>query len=175
MKIYLAGYISEKVLDQCTKWREIVKQSNTNLPIDWLDPLSGHQETTITNSGLSSNIPPGGIFYRDLQAVLSADLVIANLDTFGQSRPLTGTIFEMAWCRLGNIPLIVITDDPNYKYHPFILFSAAIIAQSVEELIKKEYIAYFCSHEVNNEISPECFCTADNFAERYQEKMRKHG
>jgi nucleoside 2-deoxyribosyltransferase len=92
---------------------------------------------------LKSNIPGNAIVHRDYKCVKSADLLVVNMDTFGEQRPLTGTIYELAWAWVDHKPVIIITDEEKYSEHPFIKDTASIIVSSVDELIEKKYINYF--------------------------------
>ena len=75
--------------------------------------------------------------------------MVVNLDTFGEIRPLTGTIYELAWAWEQHKPVIIITTERNYKEHPFIKDTASVIVSSLEELIEKRYINYFYKGTVN--------------------------
>ena len=148
MNIYLAGYISGKKLDECLAWRKKIRQYFDLKPkwhgeIAFLDPLNGKKFGEIDAEGLKSNIPGKAFVKRDYKCVKIADLLIVNLNTFGESRPLTGTIYELAWAWLHKIPVIVITTDVNYLEHPFIKDTACIIVSSVEEILEKDYIEYY--------------------------------
>ena len=148
MNIYLAGFISGNVLDKCLAWRKKIREHFDLRPkwhgeITFLDPLNGQKAEEINEEGLKSNIPGKAFVKRDHKCVKIADLLIVNLDTFGETRPLTGTIYELAWAWLYNIPVIIITTDPNYKEHPFIKDTACIMVSSVEEILEKDYIEYY--------------------------------
>lgn len=155
-KIYLAGYISEKKLDKCLAWRQQIRKYYENwkgkerYPIDFLDPLNG-EFGNITKQGLQCVIPGKALVYRDYNSIKIADLLVANLNTFGGKRPLTGTIYELAWAWEMKKPVIVITEDDNYKFHPFIVDTAAIIVKSVDELLQEKLINYFFKGKVSAE------------------------
>jgi len=123
--------------------KTIVGYRKEKYPITWLDPLNGQEIGTITSKGLKSNIPGKAFVHRDFNCVKMADLLIANLDTFGDTRPLTGSIYELAWGWYFKTPTIIITTEQNYKEHPFIVDTASIIVPSVDELLEKKYINYF--------------------------------
>ena len=150
---YLAGYISGAKISECTEWRKRIRSYYLNKGWDqlvFLDPLNGDERETIDDEGLSSSVIPGkALVYRDYQSVKNSDLIIANLDTFGQERPLTGTIYELAWAWNFKIPVIVITENHRYIKHPFIQDTASMIVSSVEELIEKKYLNYFYKGQVS--------------------------
>lgn len=148
MKIYLAGYISGNKLTECLAWRKKIREHFDVNPkwhgqITFLDPLNGKDFEMIDAEGLKSNIPGKAFIGRDHKCVKIADLLIVSLDTFGEPRPLTGTIYELAWAWLYKTPVIVITQDRYYSEHPFIQDTAGIIVSSVDELLDKEYIQYY--------------------------------
>ncbi len=149
MKVYLAGYISGNVMDQCVAWRKQICDHYNNwkgqerYPIEWLDPLNSGESDSIDPEGLKSDLPPNMIVHKDLMAVKHSDLIVANLDTFGESRPLIGTACELAWSYLLDKPIIVISDNPQYTNHPFIKVFASVIVNSVEEMLEKKYINKF--------------------------------
>ena len=162
--IYLVGYISGKKIKECSEWRKRIREHYDNwksdekpmlslltkskeskrYPICWLDPLNGKDFEDIDSEGLKADgVTPEAIMHRDYQCVKSCDMLVANLDTFGCVRPLTGTMFELAWAYDDHKPVIVITEDPNYINHPFIKETASIIVPTVDELLDSKIINYF--------------------------------
>jgi nucleoside 2-deoxyribosyltransferase len=146
--IYLAGFICGNKIKECTDWRkEIInyfyKNPKWNNQIKILDPLNGKDLETIDKEGLKSNIPGTAFVPRDHKCVKDSDLIIVNLETFGEKRPVIGTIFELAWAWIYRKPVITITTEDYYKHHPFIQASSAIIVNSVEEILENKYIQYF--------------------------------
>jgi hypothetical protein len=153
IKIYLCGFIGgEHVYDKCAGWRNKLIDyyylcSGTDLPPDiiWMNPLEGKKRTTLGNDGLKSNIPTNAIVQRDYQSVIRADILIANLDNFGENRQLLGSWFEIAWAFENKIPIIIITDNKLYSLHPFITYVSAAIYDNVDKLIDDKIIEYFIS------------------------------
>jgi len=149
MKVYLAGFIQGSKIDECKAWRLKIAEhyatwkGGTKYPITWLDPLNGKDLATITPDGLKSSTPRNSIVHRDYKCINDCDLVVANMDTFGESRPLTGTICELAWAWDKHKPIIMITDDAKYYMHPFLDYFASAIVSSVDELLEKKLINYF--------------------------------
>ena len=142
--IYLAGYIQGSVLKECISWRKRIREHYDNwkgagvaYPIIWMDPLNGEEK--VSDDGLTSSVPPQGIFTRDYQCVKRADILIVNTDTFGENRPLLGTIFEMAWAFEHHVPVIMITKDTMYREHPFLKNNISWYVESVEELLTKKF------------------------------------
>jgi hypothetical protein len=164
MKVYLAGYIQGSKLKECYEWRRrirehydhwkkpiyeigkpnvVVSYTEEKYPIIWLDPLNGKDFATITPDGLKSSCPPHAIVHRDFNCVMNADLLIANMNTFGESRPMTGTICEMAWAWEHRKPIIMISKEKKYREHPFTSLFSSWIVESVDELLDKKCINYF--------------------------------
>jgi hypothetical protein len=149
IKIYLCGYIGgPAVIDKCIAWRREIVDYYTNYkenkyPIIWMDPLDGKNLNFLDKYGLRSNIPSHAIIHRDYQCVVRADLLIANMDTFGEERPLIGSVCEIAWAWDKRIPVIMITENPMYIEHPFTEYMASHIVKSVQDLIDKKIINYY--------------------------------
>lgn len=149
IKVYLAGYIQKSVIEECKAWRKKIREHYTKwkggkeYPIVWFDPLNGEEKAEITPSGLVTNIPSNAIVHRDYQCVVKADVIVANMDTFGQDRPLTGTLFELAWAYEHRKPVILITNEDRYKYHPFMTNTASYIVESVDELLDEKILNFF--------------------------------
>ena len=144
MKIYLAGYISGKHIKKCAEWRIKIREHYNRKcwDIKWLDPLNGKEFAEITEDGLKSSVPAEAIFDRDLMSVKEADLVIANLETYGEARPPFGTHCELAWAGFEHKPIVIITKDINYIEHPFVKRMVSWIVPDVETLIKLRIINY---------------------------------
>jgi len=166
MKVYLAGFIQGTKLEECVAWRKRIREHYDNwkttldnddkklfpkgipavvkYPITWLDPLNGKELATISQDGLKSSCPPHAIVHRDFNCVMDADLIIANMNTFGEKdRGLCGTICELAWAWEHRKPIIMITNEVKYSEHPFTALFASWIVKDVDELLEKKCINYF--------------------------------
>jgi len=134
--IYLAGYISGKKLKECIEWRKYLRTyyASKGWSIVWLDPLKG-----LT----ARDIEPHAIVHRDYNSVKKANLIVANLNTFGQERPSVGTFCELAWAWEQKKPIVIITEKEYYIKHPFINYFASWIVKNVEEVVGKKIIPYF--------------------------------
>lgn len=145
LKIYLAGFMSEKKLKETTEWRLRVRDYYIakGWPIAFLDPWNGKEINNVTENGLKSNIPPKAIVTRDFDSVSESDLIVANLDTFGETRPPVGTLSEITWGWMMKKPVICITDNPNYFNHPFIKEFCCWIIPNIETLFSERIIDYF--------------------------------
>jgi hypothetical protein len=131
--IYEAGYMSGNKLRECTEWRKKIrsryryyeKDKDNNwvaFPVAFLDPFNGKEFKTISKDGVTSHIPPTAIRKADRMSVQKADIIIANMQTFGESRPMIGTHHEMCWASEWQKPIILICDKADlelYKTHPF--------------------------------------------------------
>lgn len=146
MKCYLAGFMSGDKLKETTEWRKkirahyAVKAWND---LVFLDPYNGKDINTITKDGLKSNVPPNAIVHRDYKCVDEADLIVANMNTFGSDRPLTGTMCELAWAWQLKKPIVLITKNKNYVEHPFLSYFASWVVGDVNELLNEKVIDYF--------------------------------
>jgi hypothetical protein len=163
MYCYLAGYMSGEKLKETTEWRKQIRKHYRewekkilgkegtgfkekyewlSFPISFLDPYNGKEFETIDKKGLTSSIPANAIIHGDYMSVSRADIIIANMCTFGASRPMTGTNWELAWAWQMKKPFVLITNDVNYKTHPF-TSQASWIVSSVEELLEKKILETF--------------------------------
>lgn len=146
-KIYLAGYINDKKLDECSEWRKKVAQyyRNESYPIVFLDPLNGKNLDEIENGGLKAQgLSDNAIFEGDMLSIKNSDLLIANLDKFGLQRDMTGTISEMAIAHYHfRIPIITITTEEQYRKHPFIIRFTSEFVDNVDEMLERKRINYY--------------------------------
>ena len=150
MRVYLAGFIQGNKIIECTSWRkEIVGYYHLNPDISFLDPFSGKDLSSISGDGLNSSTPRNAIVHRDYAAVTSSDLIVANMNTFGESRPPIGTICELAWAWDKKIPIVLISEDKNYLNHPFVSYFTSIAVPDVEYLLRHDVIGYFYKGIVN--------------------------
>lgn len=151
MKVYLAGYMAGNVDKQCKEWRLRLRNHYLNwgedgaYPICFLDPYNGPESKDIHPQGLTLSIPANAIRDGDKLSVKHADVVVVNIDTFGQKRASWGTPTEMAWALdKYEHPVICIVPDHlgDMNGHPFI-GRASWIVKSVDELIEKGCLEYF--------------------------------
>jgi len=148
LSIYLAGFIQGDVIDECTSWRKQIREHYNNwkggrYPITWLDPLNGEKFAEISPDGLKGSMPPNAIVHKDYTCVKKCDLIVVNMDTFGQDRGLCGTICELAWGWQMHKAIIMITKEDRYIQHPFLSYFSSWIVPSVDELIDKKIINEF--------------------------------
>jgi nucleoside 2-deoxyribosyltransferase len=151
MKIYLAGAINPKTIEQCKEWRSKIKNHYNNYkgqkyPISaWLDPLNGEEYLDIKINDFENKELKGNtaniILYKDYKSVIAADLIICNTDTFGSERPLIGTLFELAWAWEHHKPVVVIDSNNLLRDYPFT--QSFIFYNSVEEMLNKKVINLF--------------------------------
>lgn len=149
MKTYLCGFICGNKLASCIEWRKKIRDHYENwkdagypYPIEWLDPLNGDVLSSITGDGLASSVDPHVIIHRDYQSVLKSDLIVANLDTFGEERPPIGTICEIALGWEHHKPIIIITENDKYREHPFLAYFASAFVKNVADLLERKLINY---------------------------------
>jgi len=149
MKVYLAGLMSGEKLKETVSWRVQIREHYSNwknsgkpYPILFEDPYSGPELESIDPKGYTSNIPARAIIMGDYMSVKNADIIVANLNSFGGSREPLGTQWELAWCWQLQKPFIIISEDEKYSRHPFTA-QACIFCKSVEELINQKWLNYF--------------------------------
>jgi hypothetical protein len=144
MKIYLAGYISGTKIKECTDWRMQVRNHYASMgwDIEFLDPLNGKELGTITPDGLKCAVPGSALFHRDYMAVSNSDLIVANLNRYGEDRVPVGTISELAWAWTMHKPIVLITTESQYLHHPFMTQFVSWFVPDVETLLKEKIINY---------------------------------
>lgn len=121
--IYLAGLIDINAPESLL-WRErVIVQLNDIFEVR--SPLRG-------KGNLAENTRDGGltctcasnkaILLRDRNDVRESNIILANLETFGSTRSLIGTIAELAWSWDQKLPIIAIAKKENKIMwnHPFI-------------------------------------------------------
>jgi nucleoside 2-deoxyribosyltransferase len=147
--VYLAGYISGNKIKECLEWRNTIIEYYKESNYQFINPLCGHSLNRISKEGLSSDIPNKALVYKDYNSVVSSNLIIVNLNTFGEKRPLIGTICELAWAWYKKIPVIAIGNKENYTHHPFLEEFITIKLNSVCELLDTDYLSFFTERENN--------------------------
>jgi nucleoside 2-deoxyribosyltransferase len=147
VKVYLAGLIQGSHIEECKAWRKKIREhymhwkEGMEYPIVWLDPLNGEEK--VSKDGLTSSVPPNAIIHRDYQCVIKSDIVLVNMETFGSDRPLTGTLFEIAWAWEHHKPIIMISSDRKYMEHPFLKNMVSNFVSSVDELLEQKIINFY--------------------------------
>lgn len=131
--IYLAGYMSGNKLIETMGWRKEIRKHYKEyeldeegemvaFPLAFLDPYNGKEFESISDDGVKSHIPPTAIRKADKMSVTKADIIIANMNTFGEHRPMIGTHHEICWAMEADKPVILICEERDlelYKNHPF--------------------------------------------------------
>lgn len=88
MYVYLAGRIAGNCIDKCLAWRKQIVNHYANYknrgvyPISFLDALNSKEADSVDKLGLTSNIPPGLIYDKDILSVQKADVVVANMEDY---------------------------------------------------------------------------------------------
>ncbi len=171
--IYAGGYMSGEKLNETMAWRKLLRNryklyeededgNIVSFPIAVLDPYNGKEFKTIDQKGLTSSIHPNAIYDGDLMSVKKADIIVANIDTFGCDRPMIGTYWELGLADEMGKPFIIIAPDKkagertniitglteDYTFydiaisHPF-LCRASVIVKSVQQLIDEKHLEIF--------------------------------
>ncbi len=136
-RIYLAGLISTDYPQSLDWRREVTPRLAKHFEV--LNPLRGMLNKSFVDGGLNHpDLSSKDITLRDRSDVLSSDIILAHLDTFGSPRPLTGTIAELAWAWEIHIPVIGVaeTDNSLMRSHPFIVEFVAHYFNTLEESIR---------------------------------------
>lgn len=138
-KVYLAGPITGESWQEANEWREDFKrQFESNYPqLIGYSPLRHktylQNETKIHHSYEDTVFSSQrGIFARDLNDVLTADLVFVNL--LNTKIISVGTVMEIAWAQGFNIPRIVVMEkENNIHEHPMIREACPFRVETLDE------------------------------------------
>lgn len=112
--VYLAGPITGLTYDGATDWRAYAKQKLNDVGLRSLSPLRAQEHLrevgvlTADCAGygeMSALTTPRGIFIRDRLDATTCSAVLVNL--LGAERVSQGSICEISWAHLRQIPVIV--------------------------------------------------------------------
>ncbi len=70
------------------------------------------------------------LFNRDKNDVITSDALLVNL--YGATKVSIGTMFEIAWAHILNIPTVVVMESENIHVHPFVSEAASFVVPSLE-------------------------------------------
>jgi len=134
--IYLAGFISTEHPETFAWRQEALSWLSGYFKV--LSPLRGKQDLKAESKdgGLTTTKHTNrDIIARDYGDVLRSDLFLVHLENFGSTRPLLGTIYELAWAWDRKIPVVAICNSNNYlmRQHPFVEQTVCHYFESVEQ------------------------------------------
>lgn len=150
--IYLAGFISTDH-PETFAWREEAERSlqgralkNRFTHLDVLNPCrsKGELRAFSKDGGVTSeNLTPRDIILRDYHDVTHSNVILVNLDNYGSTRPLVGTICELAWAWEERIPVVAFCSPDNYlmRNHPFIQEFVSHYFDTLEDAV--EFIVHY--------------------------------
>lgn len=136
--VYLAGPITGTTYEECTEWREKVKEM-----VDWsistLSPMRGKQFIKERSSSIGivmsyedSPLASGkGINTRDYNDVRRADAIFVNF--LGADKVSIGTVMEIAWARAFSIPVVCVMEKDNIHQHAMLNYACGYIVETLEE------------------------------------------
>jgi len=139
MIVYLAGLISTDH-PQSLEWRDDAAfKLDSGWGIDSLSPLRGKDMTTSKDGGIST--PDQGsksIIVRDYNDIRQADVMLVNFNLWGSTRPLVGSLMELAWAWEMKMPVVAVCDkgDRLMRDHPFIKECVSHYCETVEKAIE---------------------------------------
>ena len=137
--LYPAGSIRGKTYEEANEWRKILQELLWHKMI-LLNPLRGKEELkgqviTLELMEASTNplIQPKGVVRRDLWDIRRCDAMIVNL--LDAEEVFQGTIFEMGFAHALLKPIVVMMEDDNIHYHPFVTETASFVVPTLEEAV----------------------------------------
>jgi nucleoside 2-deoxyribosyltransferase len=137
--VYLAGLISTDHPASLV-WRTIAEPMLEARDFRVLSPLRGKANLSQVSpdGGVSHpDLSPKDIVLRDYNDIVNSDVILMHLETFGSTRPLLGTVAEMAWAWKLRIPIVAVANLSNYlmRSHPFVREFVAHYFETVEEAV----------------------------------------
>lgn len=75
------------------------------------------------------------IIFRDYWDIRQSDVLLTCLDDFGNSRPLVGTLMELAWAWEARKPVVAFAATPLMLNHPFVKESVGRYCADLDEAI----------------------------------------
>ena len=93
---------------------------------------------SISEDGLTSNIPSALFCARDLEDVAQSDVMLIYVPQ-GLDRQSIGTWAEFGWAIWAQIPVIIIVDpdDISTRFHPFVTTWASYVAEDLEDALNR--------------------------------------
>lgn len=137
--VYLAGPIANTSYEDCTGWREYVKDMVDEEEILTLSPMRGKQFIaersrggTVAQSYEDSPLASiKGINMRDYNDVKRADAIF--VDFLGATKVSIGTVMEIAWARAFSIPVICVMEKDNIHQHCMLNYACGVIVETLED------------------------------------------
>lgn len=151
--VYLAGImLGGEAQAPTVEWRHKVRKHYENYKgqgmyeISFLDPWNGEVDAVISADGVTNlTVSANTIFQGDVCAIKKANLIVANFNQFGSSRPSVGTYFECGMALALGKPLILIVPPEEFdrwSKHPF-TSQACAIYKSVDEFLNAKILNWF--------------------------------
>ncbi len=137
MKLYLAGPITGCTYDGATNWRVVASRYLKPYGITCFSPMRGKEYLSKEQEiAISYTLPEHymsqakHLVNRDKNDVMTSDALLVNLH--GATRVSIGTMFEIAWAHILNIPSVVVMELDNIHVHPFVSEAASFMVPSLE-------------------------------------------
>lgn len=139
--VYLAGLISTEH-PKSLEWRtsRAIKVWAAVNSVRLLDPLRGKGvlgEVT-TDGGITCSVATSAdIMRRDFRDVVSCDVLLVNLNTWGSTRPMIGTPMELGWAWEHHKPVVAVAPPKDYLWrnHPMVSQAVSHYMDTVEDAI----------------------------------------
>ncbi len=129
-KVYLAGPITGKSYNGCTEWRNEVKDQLYQLGLDGFSPMR-HKEFLLNEKEIKDNYNDQylstvtAINIRDYNDVKTSGALLVNF--LGASKVSIGTVMEIAWARVYNIPVVIVVEKNNIHQHGMLMYHTIVV------------------------------------------------
>ncbi len=137
--VYTAGPIAGCSWDATVDWREYVQKMleqwcDVRSPMRGKEFLKARAAMPLTAEEVSPVSSQHAIVIRDYNDVQQADALIVNLlPSADISKASIGTAFELAWCYAAHTPAVVVMNEDNPNWHPFVLEAAYVVVPTLLE------------------------------------------
>lgn len=137
--VYLAGPISGLTYEEATEWRERATDELTAMGYTVRDPMRGKEHLKGVGAIAATTKAKADIYKRDVYDVDSADIILASLVRPPNGVPSVGTMVEIGYAAKGGKLIIVMTDDPYLRTHPFIEGPSVAVVGHIKDALQILY------------------------------------
>ena len=131
LKVYLSGGIAGLTYDEANAWRVDVTERLERVGIQTINPL---RRRMFFEASDEEDITPNEIVTRDIQDVRDADLILVYLPI--SERFSVGTVCEIWEAYRLQKPIILVSDDPRYVKHPWMVVAITRIFGDLAPALK---------------------------------------
>lgn len=142
-KVYLAGPIKGKTIEESSRWREDMEERLDDLGVVTYNPLKFIPKEAISPETILSDAPgiegvihtKDSIYKRDFYNMKDSTIVLANL--LGAGQVSIGTMVELGWASWKGLPIIVVMEkEGNPHQHVFVSGAASFLVDNLDDAVE---------------------------------------